>query len=59
MEQDELSALRRKLDKSEKERNDLRQSTDVLETKVHTRTHTHIHTHTHTHTHTPLLTHAM
>uniref|UniRef100_A0A8C5A4H3 Myosin motor domain-containing protein n=1 Tax=Gadus morhua TaxID=8049 RepID=A0A8C5A4H3_GADMO len=32
--EDELSVLRRKLEKSEKERNDLRQTTDILETKV-------------------------
>ncbi|KAG7277808.1 hypothetical protein CRUP_026109, partial [Coryphaenoides rupestris] len=32
--EDELSVLRRKLEKSEKERNDLRQTTDRLETKV-------------------------
>ncbi|XP_072570134.1 unconventional myosin-XVIIIb isoform X2 [Paramormyrops kingsleyae] len=32
--EDEVSALRRRLEKSEKERNELRQSTDNLETKV-------------------------
>ncbi|XP_036384413.1 unconventional myosin-XVIIIb-like [Megalops cyprinoides] len=32
--EDEISALRRRLEKSEKERNELRQSTDNLETKV-------------------------
>ncbi|XP_062339963.1 unconventional myosin-XVIIIb-like isoform X1 [Osmerus eperlanus] len=32
--EDEISALRRRLEKSEKERNDLRQTADVLETKV-------------------------
>lgn len=32
--QDEISALRRRLEKSEKERNELRQTADNLETKV-------------------------
>lgn len=32
--QDEISALRRRLEKSEKERNELRQTADGLETKV-------------------------
>ncbi|KAM4634781.1 unconventional myosin-XVIIIb [Polymixia lowei] len=32
--EDEISALRRRLEKSEKERNELRQTTDSLETKV-------------------------
>lgn len=54
--QDEISALRRRLEKSEKDRNELRQTTDSLETKVcvasqsHTHTNTHVHTHMHTYT---------
>lgn len=54
--QDEISALRRRLEKSEKERNELRQTTDSLETKVcvasqsHTHTNPHMHTHIHTRT---------
>ena len=32
--QDEISALRRRLEKSEKERNELRQNIDSVETKV-------------------------
>eukprot|EP00063_Salmo_salar_P008812 XP_013983647.1 PREDICTED: unconventional myosin-XVIIIa-like [Salmo salar] len=32
--EDEIMALRRRLEKSERERNELRQTTDILETKV-------------------------
>lgn len=50
--QDEISALRRRLEKSERERNELRQTADSLETKVcvlgkknyHTRSDIHTHT---------------
>lgn len=45
--QDEISALRRRLEKSEKERNELRQTADSLETKVCAANHTHTQTHTH------------
>lgn len=46
--QDEMSVLRRRLEKSEKERNELRQTADSLETKVCLVTQTHLHTHMHT-----------
>lgn len=52
--QDEISALRRRLEKSERERNELRQTTDSLETKVcvlggkKKKSHTFKHTHTRT-----------
>lgn len=39
--QDEISALRRRLEKSEKERNELRQTAYSLETRVCAATHTH------------------
>lgn len=44
--QDEISALRRRLEKSEKERNELRQTADSLETKVCAATNTHARTQT-------------
>lgn len=51
--QDEISALRRRLEKSERERNELRQTADSLETKVcvlgkKKLSHTFRHTHTYT-----------